>query len=246
MLGFVPVSVESQTMTDVLTTSGEVLVFPEGGNVELQSRLARLRELAYARYTVDGKPAPIMPANDGAGLTRRLVVKMLGRGVYALRDVPENLAQHKEELSEMLSIGGYFCLEKEELGQTTGRIEARELMRWSGWPEGKRIGYFSEFTPHPLLPREYQQEVLKELLERAFKVAETEEFLDDMFVIMADHVVRFVEKTGVGLEPQPGAALNRENPRAKRVFDAFPRYWDCQPGLYKFVPRSKMVRSYAE
>ena len=132
-----------------------------------------------------------------------------------------------------MTIGGYFKL---QIGDMRS-MEAGRLIKWNDWPgEMEKVAYFSEFTPHPLLQKKNQQNILRELLEEAFRIANAEDCEDNLFVIMSGKVVSFVEEAGARLVSQEGAGLNWDDVSAREVFETFPKYWQSSPppGLYKF------------
>lgn len=136
-------------------------------------------------------------------------------------------------------------------------IDAMVLMRrLKGWPEAAQpFGEFGRFVVHPKLKKQDSQIVLRRLYATAMEQAESAGFRDNVFVILAQHVLRFVAGAGIDVEEYGDAILNEGNPEADQAFNTFPRYWRPQmfpeyriadhepesPGLYRYFPKMRPV-----
>ena len=143
------------------------------------------------------------------------------------------------------------------VSQQQPAIDAMVLMqRQEGWPEtAKPFGEFGRFIVHPTLQKPASQIVLRRLFAAAMDQAGKAGFRDQVFVILAQHVLRFVASAGIDVEQYLDASLNERNAEANQAFANFPRYWRPQlfpeywvsglepgsPGLYRYLPNMRSV-----
>jgi len=210
---------------------------------EIQPPLDRFRALAYARYTADGSPKTIITAKEELDRTTAYYVVAQHPNLPLYLPLTHNLYPDRlrSQFQEYPTIAGFFRIEHGSTSNDNHPIEAMKLIQWKGWPQDTTIGYCSEFTPNPLLSKHARCQVLHQLFIEASHHAQNLGFANELFVILADHVLEFVHDSRIDTQPVPGSELNWENPTAREIFTTWPRYWgepdsDNPPKLYKFVP----------
>lgn len=131
-------------------------------------------------------------------------------------------------------------------------IDAMLLMTGHKWPSPNQtsFGEFSRFTLHPNLHKKAEKRaVQRKLYQEAVEHAQNQGFADNVYVILGNHVLRFVHESGINTEPFPDATPNWGNPEAKKVFIQFPYYWDPgkyyknaePPQLHRFLPTLNQI-----
>lgn len=106
-------------------------------------------------------------------------------------------------------------------------IDAMILMKNHPWPSTNEI-FFAELgrlVIHPQLSREEQGVVVKSLHKKSMEYAQNQSPDNKVYSILAHHVFRFLQWSGIEAVPCPEATLNWDHPEAVEIFNNFPRYW---------------------
>lgn len=204
---------------------------------QVEPSLERYRALVYALYTTNGQPTEITNTKPLHHSTAKYVIAHSSEISPHLSSGNNSLLQRLEsEFKPFHDIAGLFRIEYGITSHGSLPIEAMQLLQYQNWPQNTKIGYFSQFSPNPLLPKPMRQNVLNQLFSKASQVVHQEVFDDYAYVILADHVLKFVQDAGITAIHQPGAILDWSDTEAKNIFETFPKYWDNNPQLYKFIP----------
>jgi hypothetical protein len=206
----------------------------------LEPSLEWYRSLVYALYTEKGVPAEVISAKPPNHTKAHYVIAHHPHLIPLFNNKPRPpLSELSHELTNYNDVAGFFRIEHGITQNGELPIEAMLLLNYNSWPKETPIGYCSQFSPNPLLPKPIRLHVLHQLFERASQFAHEAGFADNLYVILAQHVQEFVQQSGIGTIHQPGATLNYANETARDIFQTWHKYWGNDPQLYKFIPFPK-------
>lgn len=205
--------------------------------IGIDPSLSRLQALTYAVYTADGEPHEVTPARKTDGVSAVYLLAQDDRLPELFR-VPHGLPSARaEELKQYGQISGFLRVEWVTINDGRLPIEGRFLMNWDSWPKVGCIGYVGSLTINPLLPRTYRLETQTALHREMYTIARSRGFDSHLYTILAPNVLGFVTDSGLIAEHCAGASQNTGNPDAVEIFKTWPRYWEENPQIYRFVPR---------
>jgi hypothetical protein len=194
-------------------------------------------EGAFERYTADRR------GNDINGERIRLT-----KDQY---DVPEKSKVVVAYGNNNSLLGTFRIVQADSRPEIQPPIDAMRLITGHNWPEANQVsfGEFSRFAVQSHLNREEQQAVLRSLYQTAMEHARSQGFDQNVYVILGNHVRRFVNKSGIKTEIYPGTAPNYDCPEAEAVFRQWPRYWQPDrfyptaepPQLYRYLPEIRSI-----
>jgi hypothetical protein len=206
----------------------------------------RLQQLVYSMYTESGEPEPVTPPETS--YLSELYENSDKRSAYILATGEAESFFHWSANGSLRKIGAELCQFKSLAGfmkvewgvyetQKNLPLEAMVLTKNYPWPEKTIVGYAASFTINPLIPRSIRLDIQRNMHRYLYALAAMEEFSDQIYTILAPHVVSFVEASGLTPTKLPvKTELNYEDAYAARVFRTFPKYWNTSPSIYKFNP----------
>ena len=208
----------------------------EPNDLSVTNVVWQMVDVAFARYTNDGR------GNDNNGDEIRLTADrfdILGKSKVVAAVQDETV------------LGSFRIVIGNARKDIQPPIDAMILMNGYEWPDPQqnRFGEFGRFAIHPDLTREQGMLVLRHLYAKAMDFATNSGFQNNVFVILADHVFRFVNDAGIDVELYPKAGLNLGDSEAERVFNLYPRYWKPgdfypsaqPPKLYRYIPKMRDI-----
>lgn len=224
-------------LREVVVAGPKITLVTPDEFIGIEPSLSRLQALTYAVYTGDGEPHEVTPARKTDGVTAVYLLAQDDRLPELFHEPHGLLSARAEELKPYDKTAGFLRVEWATIENGRLPIEGGFLMVWDGWPKAGCIGYVGSLTINPLLPRAYRLEVQIALHREMYAMARSRGFDGHLYTILAPNVLDFVKDSGLIVEHCVGASRNTDNPDAVEIFNTWPRYWEANPQIYRFVPR---------